>query len=40
VTNSHSFASRKTYTVTLTTTPSGSQSTISKSIVCNKMKCQ
>lgn len=40
VTTSHSFASRKTYTVTLTTTPSGSQSTISKSIVCNKMKCQ
>lgn len=39
VTISHTFAVRKTYTVTLTTTPSGSQSTTSKTITCNQKKC-
>ena len=39
VTVSHTFAARKTYGVTLTTTPSGSQSSTTKSIVCNKIRC-
>jgi len=39
VTTSHTFAVRKTYTVTLSTTPAGSQSTATKSIVCNNKKC-
>lgn len=40
VTISHAFAARKNYTVTLTTTPTGSQSTTSKAITCNKIRCQ
>jgi len=39
VTVSHTFGVRKTYTVTLTTTPSGSQSSTSKSITCGQKKC-
>lgn len=39
VTVSHTFGPRKTYTVTLTTTPAGSGSTATKSIVCNNKRC-
>ena len=39
VTVSHTFAARKSYTVTLTTTPSGSQSSTSKTLTCNKIRC-
>lgn len=39
VTVSHTFGVRKTYSVTLTTTPTGSQSSVTKSIVCNNKKC-
>ncbi|MDB4880706.1 MAG: peptidase and in kexin sedolisin [Gemmatimonadetes bacterium] len=40
VTVKHAFASRKSYTVTLTTAPSGTQSSTSKAITCSKNRCQ
>ncbi|MBA3644693.1 MAG: PKD domain-containing protein [Gemmatimonadaceae bacterium] len=39
VTVSHTFGVRKTYTVTLTTTPSGSQSSTSKAVTCTQKRC-
>jgi PKD repeat protein len=39
VTASHKFAARKNYAVTLTTSPSGTQSSASKTVTCNRTRC-
>ena len=39
VTTSHTFAARRSYTVTLTATGAGGSSPTSKSVVCNKRTC-
>jgi hypothetical protein len=36
----HAFASRRTYTVTLATSPAGSRSTASESVVCSRSRCR
>ena len=40
VTTSHTFGSRKSYTVTLTATGSGGSNATSKPISCNQKRCQ